>query len=32
MSLAEGGSDDESDLMSLCRSCHEKIHRERGYR
>ena len=30
--LAEGGSNDESNLMSLCRSCHEKIHRERGDR
>ena len=30
VSLAEGGSDDESNLMSLCRSCHEKLHRERG--
>ncbi|MBQ7332166.1 MAG: HNH endonuclease, partial [Opitutales bacterium] len=23
---------DESNLMSLCRSCHEKIHKERGDR
>ena len=30
--LDEGGSNDESNLMSLCRSCHEKIHRERGDR
>ena len=30
--LAEGGSNDESNLMSLCRSCHEKIHHERGDR
>ena len=30
--LAEGGTNDESNLMSLCRSCHEKIHRERGDR
>ena len=30
--LSEGGSNDESNLMSLCRSCHEKIHRERGDR
>ena len=30
--LADGGSNDESNLMSLCRSCHEKIHRERGDR
>ena len=32
VSLAEGGSNDESNLMSLCRSCHEKMHRERGDR
>lgn len=30
--LAEGGSNDESNLMSLCRSCHEKIHKDRGDR
>lgn len=30
--LSEGGSNDESNLMSLCRSCHEKIHHERGDR
>jgi 5-methylcytosine-specific restriction protein A len=30
--LSEGGTNDESNLMSLCRSCHEKIHRERGDR
>lgn len=27
--LSEGGSNDESNLMSLCRSCHEKIHKGR---
>ncbi|WP_081823131.1 HNH endonuclease [Sharpea azabuensis] len=32
VSLAEGGSNDESNLMSLCRSCNKKIHRERGNR
>jgi hypothetical protein len=26
--LSEGGTNDESNLMSLCRSCHEKIHKE----
>ena len=30
--LAEGGTHDESNLMSLCRSCHEKIHKGRGDR
>jgi 5-methylcytosine-specific restriction protein A len=30
--LSEGGTHDESNLMSLCRSCHEKIHKERGDR
>jgi 5-methylcytosine-specific restriction protein A len=30
--LSEGGSNEEKNLMSLCRSCHEKIHRERGDR
>ncbi len=30
--LAEGGTNDESNLMALCRSCHERIHRERGDR
>ncbi len=25
--LADGGTNDESNLMSLCWSCHEKIHR-----
>lgn len=30
--LSEGGSNDDSNLMSLCCSCHEKIHRERGDR
>ncbi len=30
--LAEGGTNDESNLMSLCKSCHSKIHFERGDR
>ena len=30
--LSEGGSNEEKNLMGLCRSCHEKIHRERGDR
>lgn len=30
--LSEGGTHDENNLMSLCKSCHEKIHRERGDR
>lgn len=30
--LSEGGSNDDSNLMSLCCSCHEKIHRKRGDR
>ena len=30
--LSEGGTNDESNLMSLCRSCHEKIHKKRGDR
>lgn len=30
--LSEGGANDESNLMSLCRSCHEKIHHARGDR
>ena len=25
--ISEGGTNDESNLMSLCHSCHEKIHR-----
>ena len=28
--LAEGGTNDFSNLMSLCKSCHSKIHAERG--
>ena len=28
--IADGGSNDEDNLMSLCTSCHEKIHR-RGH-
>lgn len=30
--LADGGTHDESNLISLCKSCHERIHRERGDR
>lgn len=30
--LSKGGTNDESNLMSLCRSCHEKIHLEIGDR
>lgn len=30
--LSEGGTNDEENLMSLCRSCHERIHMERGDR
>ena len=30
--LAEGGTHERSNLMSLCRSCHSKIHYERGDR
>ena len=30
--LSEGGTNEEANLMSLCRSCHEKIHHERGDR
>lgn len=30
--FSEGGANDESNLMSLCRSCHEKIHHARGDR
>ena len=30
--LSEGGSNGESNLMSLCRSRHEKIHKERSDR
>lgn len=29
---SEGGSNDFENLMSLCRSCHNKIHIERGDR
>ncbi len=28
--LAEGGTNDEANLISLCKSCHAKIHGERG--
>lgn len=30
--VREGGTDEESNLMSLCRSCHNLIHAERGDR
>jgi len=30
--LSEGGTHDESNLMSLCASCHAKIHAKRGDR
>ena len=30
--LAEGGDHSETNLMSLCSSCHAKIHAERGDR
>src|SRR5699024_11777457 len=30
--LAEGGDHSEANLMSLCHSCHSKIHAERGDR
>ena len=30
--LAEGGTHDRSNLISLCKSCHAKIHAERGDR
>lgn len=26
--ISEGGTNDEGNLMSLCRSCHEKIHKK----
>lgn len=28
--LAEGGTHDRSNLMSLCKACHNKVHNERG--
>ena len=28
--LSEGGTNEEGNLMTLCVSCHEKIHRRRG--
>lgn len=28
--IADGGTNEESNLMSLCNSCHEKIHGGRG--
>ncbi|MCD7805600.1 MAG: HNH endonuclease [Oscillospiraceae bacterium] len=30
--LADGGTNDESNLMSLCRKCHAEIHAELGTR
>lgn len=30
--LSEGGTHEESNLISLCQSCHAKIHAERGDR
>ena len=30
--LSEGGTNEEANLMSLCQSCHTKIHLERGDR
>ncbi len=30
--LKEGGTHDEDNLMSLCKSCHSRIHSERGDR
>lgn len=30
--LSEGGSHDRSNLISLCKSCHARIHAERGDR
>ena len=30
--LAEGGTHDEGNLVSLCQSCHARIHAERGDR
>ena len=30
--LSEGGGNEESNLMSLCASCHSKIHAKRGDR
>ena len=30
--LAEGGTHERSNLISLCKSCHSKIHAERGDR
>jgi 5-methylcytosine-specific restriction protein A len=30
--LSEGGSNDESNLMSLCHSCHEKMHKRKRSR
>jgi 5-methylcytosine-specific restriction enzyme A len=30
--VKEGGTDDESNLMALCRPCHSRLHGERGDR
>ena len=30
--LSQGGTNDDENLMSLCRSCHQKMHRELGDR
>ena len=30
--LSEGGTHEQSNLMSLCKSCHSRIHAERGDR
>lgn len=30
--LEDGGTNDEDNLMSLCKSCHSRIHAERGDR
>ena len=30
--LSRGGTNDEDNLMSLCKSCHSKIHADRGDR
>ena len=30
--LSEGGTHDEGNLISLCKSCHSRIHAERGDR
>jgi 5-methylcytosine-specific restriction protein A len=30
--LSEGGTNKEQNLMALCKSCHSRIHAERGDR